>query len=174
MRQGSSRDTLSNGLDMLRVGLIFLLLLFFDGCAIRHYAVSHADVVIIKSPYLRYADEGYIRHSGDAILLQMYEAGTLVKTIKVNHLICVDKEGCLTKQMFNDRYLNSNYPSGILQHIILGKKIYNGKNYVKVPGGFTQRIANLHVNISYSVISHVITFQDLRNDIFIKISPLQL
>lgn len=138
----------------------------------RNYAVSHADVVIIKSPRLRYADEGYIKHSADAILLQMYEAGTLVKTIRLDHLICVDDEGCLTKQMFNDRYLNPSYPPDILQNIILGKKIYWGKNYTKVPGGFTQRIDDLHVDIFYSVISGVIVFKDFSNHIFIKIAPL--
>ncbi len=157
---------------MLKTSLSIFLLLFFGGCGIRHYALSSADIVIIKSPHLRYADEGYISHSKDAVLLQMYEAGTLVKTIRLNHLICVDSEGCLTKQMFNDKYLSSSYPPDILQDIILGKKIYKGKNYIKVQGGFTQQISNLHVNIFYSVISHVIVFKDFKNHIFLKISPL--
>ena len=152
---------------------VFLLLIFaLSGCSIKNYEHTEAKIITIKSPKLRFSDIGYIRHTKDAIELELFVAGHVYQRIHINHLICVD-EGCMSKSSFNAEYLSAFYPSSLLQNIILGKEIYNGKNSLKKDDGFIQSIKNSDVDIKYSVNSHQIYFKDRKNHILIKIKDIQ-
>jgi hypothetical protein len=147
-----------------------LVLFLAGGCAAPTYQKSEARIVVIRSPLLRFADLGYIRHTQNALQIQLFEAGQLVKSIDVNNFVCVDS-GCLTKSMFNARYLSANYPDDILQNVFLGLPIYGGKNLQRVRGGFVQKIHTLHVEITYRVINGVIFFRDRKSGILLKVMP---
>ena len=146
--------------------LIFTLL--FSACSIKTYEHTQAKVFIIKSPKIKFSDLGYIRNTDTALELELFMAGNPVEKITINHLICTS-EGCMSKGGFNEDYLHSSYPDEILQNILLGKEIYNGKNKTKTADGFTQKIRNLHVDISYTVNLHVVFFKDRKNRIIFKI-----
>ncbi len=154
---------------MIKHIAILAVMLIFSGCAIRNYKINQASIVIIKSPHLKYADIGYIRHNLNAVELQLFEAGVPIQTIKINHLICINN-GCMTKDMFNQRYLTPQYPTNILKNIILGRPIFKAINIKKLPNGFTQTIKEKSLNIHYSKINNMIKFIDKKNHIFIKIS----
>jgi len=79
----------------------------------------------------------------------------------------------MSKHSFNSQYLNAAYPDDILQNIILGDLIYDGKNRVKTADGFTQLIHNKDVNIKYRVNSKESFFKDRKNHIIIKIKDVQ-
>ncbi len=152
--------------------LFIAFALFFSACSIKNYEHTRAKIVTIKSPKLKFSDIGYVRHTDDAIELELFIAGHVYQRIHINHLICVN-EGCMSKSSFNEEYLSASYPASLLQNVILGKKIYNGKNSLKKDDGFVQNIKTSDVNIKYSVNSQEIYFKDKTNHILIKIKELQ-
>lgn len=99
-------------------------------------------------------------------------AGTVVEKISINHLVCVSA-GCMSKQGFNNEYLNGSYPSDILQNILLAKPIYDAKNRVKTEDGFEQYIKDEKVDIKYKVTSNITYFKDRKNKIIFKIKDIK-
>jgi hypothetical protein len=152
--------------------LFVVFVLFLSACSIKNYEHTSAKIVIIKSPKIKFSDIGYVRHTKDAIELELFIAGHVYKRIHINRLICVD-DGCMRKSGFNAEYLHKSYPSNFLQNIILGQKIYDGKNSFKTNDGFEQVIKNSDVDIKYRVNSHEIYFKDSKNNILIKIKDMQ-
>jgi len=152
---------------------IFLVsLLLLSACSIKNYEHTQSKIIIIKSPKLKFADLGYLRNTQDAVELELFIAGKSVEKFTVNHLICVS-DGCMSKSGFNKDYLNQAYPDEILQNILLGHEIYDGKNRVKTNNGFEQKIENKSVNILYKVSSNLIFFKDRKNRIIFKIKDIK-
>ena len=133
--------------------------------------MNESRLIVIKSPQIKYADLGYIRGHGNSLKIELYEMGNVVKSIEISNFICVD-DGCMLKSVFNKKYLNSNYPSDILEDVILGHAIYNGKNLKKLYDGYVQDIKDEDVDIHYEVNSKSIRFKDNKNAILVKISSL--
>ena len=150
--------------------VLFIVLL--SGCSIKNYEHTQTKLITIKSEMLRFSDIGYIRHTDDAIELDLFMAGHVYKRIHINHLICID-EGCMSKASFNEEYLCKEYPDSLLQNILLGKEIYNGKNSLKKADGFEQNIKTSGVDIKYIVDSHKIYFKDKANHILVKIKDIK-
>jgi len=152
---------------------VVLLLLFFSACSIKNYEQATTKLVTIKTKKFRFSDVGYLRHTDDALQLELFMAGQVVKRIEINHLICVSDEGCISKKSFNEEYLSSAYPENILQNILLGKKIFGGINTQKSSFGFTQHILTQGVDISYRVSPKEIYFKDRKNHILFKIKDVK-
>jgi len=150
---------------------LVVVVMLFSACSIKNYEHTSTKIVTIKSPKIKFSDIGYVRHTKDAIELELFVAGHVFKRIHINRLICLD-EGCMSKSSFNAEYLSAAYPSSLLQNIILGKKIYDGQNSLKQEDGFIQRIKNSDVNIKYIVNSKEIYFKDRQNHILIKIKEV--
>lgn len=152
--------------------LLPFFLLFLNACSIKNYEHTQTKIVTIKSPLIKFSDIGYLRHSGDAIELELFIAGQVFQKIHINNLICV-KEGCMSKRSFNEKYLNATYPENILQNILLSEEIYGGKNRLKTDEGFMQVINNKDVAIKYRVNSRETFFKDRKNNIIIKIRNVE-
>ena len=148
--------------------IILILAIFFSACSVKNYEHTQTKIIIIKSPKIKFADIGYLRNSDDSIELELFIAGKAIEKISINHLICVS-EGCMSKSGFNEDYLHPSYPNEILQNILLGQEIYNGKTKVKTDGGFEQRIETESANIVYRVNQDSILFKDRKNKIIFKI-----
>ncbi len=155
-----------------RSGILWVSLLFFSGCSFKQYEVSKAKVIILKTPKIKFADTGYVRATDDSVEVELFTAGQVVGKITINHLVCVKDEGCLRKSSFNEAYLNKNYPDKIMQHILLGKPIFEAKALKRNIEGFEQKIQNEFVNITYRVDQRQIYFKDRKNKILIKIKVL--
>ena len=152
---------------------IFLVsLLFLSACSIKNYEQTESKLIIIKSPKIKFADLGYIRNSDKAVELELFVAGKVIEKISVNHLICVS-DGCMSKSGFNEDYLNRAYPDEILQNILLGHEIYDGKNRVKTDDGFEQNIKDESVDILYRISTNTIFFKDRKNKIIFKIKDIK-
>jgi len=151
--------------------LLLIFILFFSACSVKEYQQTKTKIVIIKSPKLKFTDVGYLRNSDDAVELELFSAGVAIEKITINHLICVSA-GCMSKQGFNQDYLNSVYPSDILQNILLAKPIYNAIGIVKIDDGFEQHIEDANVNIKYKVTKNITYFKDRKNHIIIKIKDI--
>jgi len=57
------------------------LLLFLEGCSVKHYSISTPKVITIKSPKLKFSDTGYIRYEGDAVAVELFTAGVAIEKI---------------------------------------------------------------------------------------------
>ena len=152
--------------------LLIVVTLFFSACSIKNYEHTQTKIIIIKLPKIKFADIGYIRNSDKAVELELFFAGQVVEKIAVNHLICTSS-GCMSKGGFNKDYLNAAYPDEIMQNILLGNEIYEGKNRLKIDDGFIQEIKTNRVDIKYSVNSHQIFFKDKKNRIIFKIKNMK-
>ena len=157
---------------MLIKYFLVALALFFTACSIKNYERTSSKIIIIKSPKIKFADLGYIRNSDKALELELFLAGKAIKKIQMNHLICVD-EGCMSKSGFNEEYLDSSYPDDLLQNVLLGLEIYDGKNRVKTDDGFEQLIVSKDVDVIYRVSASVIAFKDRKNSIILKIKDIK-
>ena len=147
-------------------------LVLLGGCTIPQYAISEPKVIVLKTPKLKFADTGYIRSTDNAVEVELFSAGQAAGRIEINHLVCVDDEGCLSKSDFNEAYLSQHYPDGIMQHILLGKPIFSGKSLRETDAGFEQVFNDEAVNIIYRVDSRQIYFKDKKNKILIKIKTI--
>ncbi len=152
--------------------LLLSLLLLFSACSIKNYEHSTSKFIVIKTAPLKFADLGYVQSSANAVRLELFVAGSNVQNIEINHLICLN-EGCMRKSSFNATYLNENYPDTILQNIVLGKAIYDKKNFQRTEEGFMQIIKNSDVDILYKVSSTEIYFKDKKNKILFKIKDIK-
>ena len=152
--------------------LLIIFALLFTACSTKNYEVTQTKIIIIKSPKLKFADVGYLRNSEKSIELELFAAGKAIEKITINHLICTSM-GCMTKSGFNKDYMNESYPSQILQNILLGTPIYDGKNRVKTSNGFEQKIEDENVNITYRVTSEATLFKDRKNKIIFKIKDIK-
>jgi len=150
--------------------LVFILIL--SGCSIKNYKHSSSKLIIIKTQKLKFADLGYVKHSDNAVRLELFVAGSNVENMSINHLVCLN-EGCLSKSRFNAEYLNASYPDSLLQNVILGHTIYKEKNLKHLDGGFEQAIENENVAIIYRVSASIIYFKDKKNRIIFKIKDIQ-
>ncbi len=152
--------------------VLIIFIIFFSACSVKDYEYTKSKIIIIKSPKIKFADLGYVRNTNKSIELELFLAGKSIKKIAINHLICVD-EGCMSKGSFNGEYLHSSYPNDLLQHILLGNPIYNGKNIKKTDDGFIQKIETQYVEITYKVNKDVIYFKDKKNNIIFKIKEIK-
>ena len=152
--------------------ILLTITLLFSACSIKNYEHTQSKIIIIKSPQLKFADLGYIRHSGNAVELELFVAGRSVKKIAINYLICVD-EGCMSRSSFNSEYLNAEYPASLLQNILLHKPIYTSQSLLKTDGGFEQKIKTNNVDIIYRVESKQTYFKDKQNKILFKIKDIK-
>jgi hypothetical protein len=151
---------------------LLVLVLLLSACGTKTYEHTQSKVITIKTPKLRFSDLGYIKHTGEDVRVELFTAGKMVQSIEIYYLICVN-EGCMGKTAFNESYLNANYPKDILENIILGKHIYNRRNFVKTRDGFEQYIKNNNVNIKYKVSANEIYFKDRKNAIMFKIRDVE-
>ena len=151
--------------------ILIILTLFLTACSVKEYEHTESKIIIIKTKKFKFADLGYVRNSDKDLQLELFVAGKSIKKIDINHLICVD-EGCMSKNCFNEEYLDSAYPSEILQNILLGTGIYDGKNIIQTEFGFEQKIKTDDVDIVYTVGAKRIYFKDKKNAILIKIKEL--
>jgi hypothetical protein len=142
-------------------------LLVFSACSIKNYEHTKTKIITIKSPKIRFADIGYIRNSGKSIELELFVAGKAIEKIAINHLVCTN-DGCMSKKGFNEEYLNAAYPDDILQNILLGRKIYDGRNLVITKYGFRQKIKTENVDLFYKAERGVVYFKDRKNKIILK------
>lgn len=152
--------------------LLLIFILIFGACSTKNYETTKTKLIVIKSPKIKFSDLGYVRHNDNDIELELFMAGKSIQKISINHLVCTN-DGCMSKNGFNQEYLNENYPDDILQNILLAKPIYNEQNLEKTDTGFEQHISSLHVEISYKVSQNQIFFKDRKNNIIFKIKDTQ-
>jgi len=134
--------------------------------------MNESRLIIIKTPKLKFADLGYIRKNLDEVRADLFVAGTLVQSIEINTLVCVN-EGCVSKSSFNEEYLNPAYPNDLMLNVLLAKPIFKKASIKKTENGFIQELKSDEYNITYKIDTNKIYFKDKKNKILIKIKKIK-
>jgi len=125
-------------------------------------------LIVLKTPKIKYADLGYIRSNSDEVRADLFVVGSLVQSIEISRLICVN-EGCLSKSSFNKDYLHASYPDDLITNVLLGRPIFDKTSFQKTDRGFIQELKSADYNVIYKVEDGDISFKDRQNKFIIKI-----
>ncbi len=148
------------------------LIIVMSGCSTKEYISNTPKLLILKTPKIKFSDIAYIHKNNESVKVDLYMAGQVVKSIEIARLICVSKEGCISKSLFNKLYLNSAYPDTIMKNLFLSRPIYKGINLHSTQEGFIQEVNDSEVSIQYTVTPHATVFRDRKNHILIKIKDI--
>jgi len=154
--------------------LFLLFSIFFTACATQPYVTQSSAFIILKTPAMRYADQGFIYENQNEVKAEIYASGQVLFSIRITgNTVCTGTFSCLRRDVFNKQMLSSCYPEDTLEKIFRAQPVFGGKNMVKERNGFTQEFINGHkYHIEYSVLNNETVFRDTINHILIKIKRL--
>lgn len=151
---------------------VSILALFFTGCSTKHYRVSEPKLITLKTPKIKFADTGYIRHDETSVEVELFTAGVAVEKISIDSLVCVSS-GCMSEEAFVKEYLYPDYPADTMRNIVLGKDIFSGRGKEEMcDGRLFQFIRNDEMDIIYRRGKGEIYFKDRLNSLIIRINDL--
>jgi len=152
---------------------VSILAFFFTGCSTKHYSVSEPKIITLKTPKIKFADTGYIRHDETSVEVELFTAGVAVEKISIDSLVCVSS-GCMSEETFVQEYLNRDYPRDTMRSILLGKDIFAGRGKEEMcDGRLFQFIRNDEMDIIYRRGKGEIYFKDRLNSLIVKIEDLK-
>jgi len=151
---------------------VSIFALFFTGCSTKHYRVSEPKIITLKTPKLKFADTGYVRHDETSVEVELFTAGVAVEKISIDKKVCVSA-GCMSEEAFVKEYLYPDYPADTMRNIVLGKDIFGGRGKEEMcDGRLFQFIRNDEMDIIYRRGKGEIYFKDRLNSLIIKIEDL--
>ncbi len=151
---------------------LFVLLLLLSGCATKQpIQSSTAHLITLKTPQMAFSDTGFINQGNDYTQLQIFSAGTLLLNLEIAQNICLDGT-CLDKGDFNQRFFGTSHYEAMMHDIVHKKALYEGKNRIDSPEGFSQEIFLPDAKISYRVEKENVTFKESVHGILIRLKPL--
>ena len=149
-----------------------ILFLWFGGCASKRYESPQPAVIVIKSPKLKYADQGFVYRGKNRIKVQVYASGRAVFELTVGKKVCVDS-GCMSEEAFYRKYLHAAYPKGTIAAIFSKRPIFDGRGLERSDGRNIQYIYEPDkFDIIYTFDSASARFKDRYNHILIKITEI--
>jgi len=160
---------------MLRGVVALFGLLLAAGCGNMPEMKQESAFIVIKTPAMRYADQGFVYVGDDEVKVEIYSTGKALFRLTIDGSnICTGTFTCLKRRDFNRRMLSSEYPEDTIERIFRGKPVFEGQGVVKKRHGFTQRIRREgKYDIAYRVLKNETVFHDTINDIVIKIKTLR-
>ena len=162
---------------MMQVRYLFpfiLIVFLFSGCGQQPYMKEKSAFIVLKTPSLKYADQGFVYENKDEVKVEIYGNGQALFSLRITpSAVCTGTLRCMDRKTFNDAMLSPYYPEGTLEAIFRGKPVFDEKGIIKKRNGFTQKLINGYkYNIMYSVLNNETIFRDTINHIFIKIKRL--
>lgn len=152
---------------------VSMIALFLGGCVTKVYTVNEPKIITLKTPKIKFADTGYIRHDGSAVEVELFAAGVAVEKITIDEQVCVSA-GCMDEEKFVKEYLYPDYPRDTMRHVLLGKDIFAGRGKEEMcDGRLFQFIRNDEIDIIYRRGKGEIYFKDRLNSLIIKIEDLK-
>ena len=150
---------------------ILAISFLYTGCGVQPYVKENSAFIVFKTPTFKYADMGFIYQNKEEVKVEIYGNGQALTSLKItDDSVCMSLFECMSKQHFNTKILQRDYPKDILENIFRGKPIFSSRHLQKNRNGFTQNIINKNkYDIHYSVLKSEIIFRDTINTILIKI-----
>lgn len=151
---------------------VSLIALLITGCSTKHYQLSEPKIITLKTPKLKFADTGYIRHDDTSVEVELFTAGVAVEKISIDEKVCVSA-GCMSEEAFVKEYLYPDYPADTMRNVLLGKDIFGGRGKEEMcDGRLLQFIRNDEMDIIYRRGKGEIYFKDRLNSLIMKITDL--
>ena len=151
--------------------ILILTLTLLSGCAnLQTKKVSNTFGITILSPIMRINDVGFLHKNNDSLNLQIYSSAVNIANIKINDRICINNV-CYEKKEFNRQFFLNEHYDEFFAEILERKPIYDRRNLVANPCGFSQNLSNY--SIQYEVCDSNINFVDTKNGIKIIIKELE-
>ena len=156
-----------------KIALFFAIMVLLGGCAMKPKNIkSKTYLVTFKFANIKFSDVGFLNTAKNYTNIQVFSAGTPLIDLKIESEICVDYF-CMVKSDFNKEYLSFSYPDEIMPNILNAKPIFDSKNLIKTPNGFTQKLENENYKILYKITHEKIYFKDFKNNILIKLKIIR-
>jgi hypothetical protein len=141
------------------------------GCASKPTITkSDPKIILIKTPKIRYYDLGFIKRHDSGVVLQMYASGRAVLEMEITpSSICMNRL-CLSKSRFNTDFLSPYYPDDLLEQVLTGSDIFQGRGAQWTHESVMQTIHQSHqYAIVYTRTNMSIRFHDSLNRITLTI-----
>jgi len=134
--------------------------LLLSGCvgAMPEYNSSKSEYIVLKTPTIKYADQGFVSHASSETKVEIYGSGQALMRLRITpSQVCMSSMACMSNSDFNKKVLNANYPADTLMKIFNAEEIFGGEGLVKTETGFVQHIRG---GIEYRVDGNNIKFID--------------
>ena len=159
-------------------GIVTALLfgmLMINGCGQVPVMKQKSAFIVIKTPVMRYADQGFVYQSSDEVKAEIYGNGQALLRLQIDKShICTGAFSCLERETFNRRMLAAVYPADTLERVFRGKPLFDGQGVTEKRNGFTQKLFKPgKYDILYHVLKNETVFRDTINHIVIKIKTLR-
>ena len=152
--------------------MIYITLILLSGCSVKQsIMLSQPYLITIKTPQMALSDTGFLNQGKAYTQLQIFNAGSVLFNLEMGDTICLDGR-CFEKEDFNRRFFGTEHYATLMEDIVLKKALYEGKNHVSLPLGFTQKIELPTAHIEYRVEGDMRYFKDSKNGILIRLRPL--
>jgi len=103
---------------MKKIIVSILLLFFMLGCASKQPQLSQSATILIKTPAMKFYDNGFITKYDDYTKVQIFNAGNLVlELLLYKDEICKDSLRCQSSVDFNAQYLHKSYQKDFLKKL---------------------------------------------------------
>jgi hypothetical protein len=145
------------------------VMLFFCACGVKQQQIeiSTPVMVTVKSPNIKLSGLGFYKKGGSYVNLQVFTGAALTLNYESSTAICIN-DSCMTRGIFNDKFLMHAHYAKIIDNILAGEPIYKSKNLVKTQNGFSQNIVkNGEYEIFYKVKNGNVEFEDFKNRVYI-------
>lgn len=162
----------SSGCKRIIACILFLFLI--SGCSIKpEIEQSKSQLVLLKTPQVRFYDTGFIKRHKEGVLLQIFNAAQVVFEIETDaEFVCVEGR-CTGKDTFNEKFLSRHYPDKLFEQVVSGEDIFDGQNKIAESGTVTQTLFEPgRYAIAYVRTSTMTSFKDTINHITIRLKDL--
>jgi hypothetical protein len=150
------------------------MIFFLSACSTPPYLHQDSAFIVLKTPAMKYADQGFVYEKPDEVKVEIYGSGQALFSLWMRKdSVCTGTLSCMGREVFNKNVLSPYYPPDTIEAIFRGRAVFDGKNVIKKRNGFTQKLINGHkYSIIYSVLNNETVFRDTINHILIKIKRL--
>lgn len=95
------------------------------GCVSKQPTQSVSSTILIKTPHMKYHDNGFIVYYDNYVHLQLFNVGSVILDLSIyKNKICQSTFKCIDSKKFNEEYINSSYSDDFLYTLFTSKNIY--------------------------------------------------
>ncbi|WP_139471081.1 hypothetical protein [Campylobacter armoricus] len=157
--------------NLLQIVFLCFFCVFLSSCALKNKTQSQGVYVVLKTPYIKFADYGFLYKGKKITRLELYNASKALFELKIDDKICINGV-CYAKLSFNEKFFNYKYYEGFLHDLIYKKPIFYEKNKQATSCGFTQKIVSKNYDIFYEVCNGYMSFSEKKSKVKFSMKSL--
>ncbi|RAX59179.1 hypothetical protein CCZ01_00065 [Helicobacter monodelphidis] len=153
----------------LKGGFLLSIVLILGGCFVKEAPRALVQEIpyhiLLITPEVRFADMGFVKQYENKVNLELYALGKALYKIEIEKSqICV-QDSCYNKSLFIQKLFGDDVQDTILEEILIGKDIFNGKNKYMKNGITIQEFKDYGNVVLYIRDENKISFSDKKRKI---------